>query len=158
PSGEKIDLKEYRFSVAGSFLGDRLALGVSLAPNVLRVNDESFTVVRAGFGALYRFPRRLFVGASYAPASTFGPDRIQRPFRFPHDLSAGAGWMPNRFFRAALRLRAIAPEESETFSFHDPTERVGAGWAGQLHAGLDYSFLSTKRFQARLFVGSYLES
>ena len=156
-SGEEIRLKEYRVTFSALLLSDHLSLGIGLAQSQLVLPDQTINRLRATVGGLYRFPKRIFIGASFAPGSTFGTDHTGRTFTLPDQAALGVSWIPNRVFRGSLCARWVAAE-SDVFSFHSPQQAVGLASASQLHLGLVYQFLEFKHFYTNLFAGSYLEN
>ena len=156
-AGEEIRLREYRLTFSMLFFKNRLSLGAGVAMATLELPLQTINKVRSTFGVLYRFPKRIFIGASFSPSSVFGPDFQGRNFSLPLLASVGTSWIPNRSFRAGLSLRWIGAE-SNVFRFHTPDEAVGTSPATQIHMGAAYEFMSFKNIYANLFCGSYLET
>lgn len=157
PGEEKIDYVEYRIALSKTFLQKRLSIGFGAGWGTLKTTERNATVPRFIFGGLYRFPKRIMLGLSYTPGSVFDPDSQGRGFSVPHQISLGVGWIPNRFLRGGLSLRAVAPE-SNVYSFHWPDLEVGKDWVYQPHFGADYHFLHLKKIKGRVFAGAYIES
>ncbi len=155
--GDEVYLRDYRFSFSRSFLKNHLSFGLGVALDQVQFNSESITQVGYTLGALYRFPNRYYLGATFNTPLLFGPFQGNQLFNLPASATLGLGWIPNRLFRAALSIEWI-DAESNVFDFRQPTQRVGQSSSFQFHLGASYSFLDLQNMKATLTSGTYLES
>ena len=155
-ANETLSSHRYTLSLSHRLLEDHLSVGMQTAIESLSIDDQGNHSLLWGFGALYRFPHQIYLGASYHFANQTSPDLNDRVFTQPHRLSLGVSWISNRFFRASFKILSIGSED-RTFLFHLPQEQVGATPSLQYHLGLSYQFISLKGLDGFIYAGTYRE-
>lgn len=156
PAGEELSVHGYHLTLSKRLLENRLSIGFGTALASLSTQGQSLYPLQWSMGVLYRLPYQLFMGASYHFANTSSRDSQDRVFTQPGRMSFGISWMPNRFFKTALKIQSIESEE-RTFLFHLPQEKVGIRSAFQYHLGASYQFISLKGLDGFVHAGTYRE-
>ena len=172
-------VRELVLSASRVFLHDRLSVGLTLnlaqaqrtidVPSALG-GDQSFASYSAGVtvGAMLQLPKRVLLGASFSSPLHFGAasDETQQKLvvpgffqsvEVPWRVSLGAGFIPNRYFRADLTIHIFTATE-RTALIRDEAALVGQRVTVQPHLGAAYVFADYKELKATLFLGAYFES
>ena len=140
-SNQSAFVREYTVSGSRLFMDDHLSVGAGLTYGRSTLPAWGSTV-----GALYRFPKRVILGASFRSAMVYRGDEGPS-FRHPWSFGVGAGTITNRFFRTEMGLRFLGRSLSS-----DSSVRV------QPHAGAEYEFINLRQVKVRMYGGSYLEN
>ncbi len=173
-----VAVREYRLSFARLFGPDnRLSLGASLVAgdaheslgtadpaDVLYAGDAY--AVGVSLGGLLRLEHGFLLGMSatspmsysFDPAGTptAGIAEFFQPVRSPWRLATGAGWVPNRFFRAAFGLYLDGPTSGVAL-LSDDSRAVGADVTLQPRLGASYRLAEYTELEVDVAAGSYLE-
>lgn len=178
PVALMVSIDEYRLSAGRVFFDDHLALGVGLKLGVLEEridfaqstelnSDQSATAVGATFGAMYRFPQRLILGASYSLPMDFPLDPLQapttrltgfyQPVQVPWRIGTGLGWIPNRFFRADFTTHFVGTTPG-TGLIRDQSVEVGQRMTVHPRLGAAYVFADFRNSKGTVFTGTYYEA
>lgn len=166
----EVSLKEFRFTVARSFLESRLALGFSVglekAVREFGPTDFNSWGFGAHLGALYRLEDHVFLGASYVPEMHLDPSGISgsvpgltgldRGVWLPAQIGLGVGWRPNRFFKGGFSLNYVAPTRN-TALLADQSIATGLNptWIPRL--GASYVIAEFNKWRLEGAAGTYYE-
>ena len=165
----KVHLNEYHFTVSRVLIKDSLSVGVSA--NILKAQYEvggdktSMSRVLPRVGVLYNFTNRFFFGTSFRPAAHMIPDSyvgnnvlpgFTAPMNIPAVLSAGVGWIPNRYFRTGLNFIVPFGQEGSGL-LADENVSVGAKTTIQPRLGASYVVMEYTNFKVELAAGAYYE-
>ncbi len=135
-------INEYTVSTSRLFENDRLSLGAALNFG----QSPTDTALGTTLGALYRFPKRFILGASYrTPMQYVRSDHTS--YSHPGESGLGAGYIPNRFFKTELGFR-----------FRGASVPADSSLTVQPHLGFEYQFVSLRQIQIRLYAGTYFET
>jgi hypothetical protein len=163
----EVSLKEYHFTVARSFFDSKLAIGVSAEVNkaVRELGLISYNTYAMSYdvGILYRARDRLMFAASYVPRLTIGTSGeadnkelpgFNQPITRPEQVSFGAGWVPNRFFKAGTSLTYVGVT-NDTALLYNQSKTTGSHptWIPRL--GASYTFAEFSNFKSELALGTY---
>ena len=164
----EVSLKEFRFTAARALLDDRLAVGLSLeaVKAVRELGEFSYNAFAFSYkiGALYRLQDHVVMGASYSPPLKI--DAVDNPIQQnelpgfnravlrPSQLTAGVGWVPNRFFKIGASLSYIG-SSSDTALLSNESIGLGtqASWIPRL--GASYVLAEFSNFKMEFASGLY---
>ncbi len=167
----EVSLKEFRFTVAHSFFDDE-SLAIGLGPEIVKAVREIGATGNSAWGAsyrlgaLYRLPTHAVLGASFSPRTTVGPASdpqyqddmpgFNRSVVLPMKIDIGAGWLPNRFFKAGLSLSYVGATQN-TALLADETVSTGAHptWVPRL--GASYVIAEFAKLKIEAAAGAYYE-
>lgn len=124
------------------------------------------TVTTAEFGVLKQLPNRHFLGATLVPGVTLASgldtstastiDGFFQPAYSPTRLSAGWGWIPNRFLQAGISLEGVSGHGGAALLL-DQSVPVGNAISFHPRAGARYVFAEFKEFRGAIALGSWIE-
>ena len=166
----EISVRQIRLNIARAFFDARLAIGVSadLFTATRTLNDFSYNSSSLGFqiGALYRMADHMVAGLSLMPQSTMLPSGdvsnqtditgFNRAVISPTIVAAGFGWIPNRFFKAAIDFHFIAPTDN-TALLADQTKAEGQYLTVEPRLGMSYVVAEYQNFKIEYAMGTYYE-
>lgn len=177
--GLSVTTRELVLSAARVFWHNRLSVGASLVlgqavrevdGSRIGAGDKSFSSYTAGasLGVMAQLPKRLLVATSfgaplhYAGASPSEQLNLALPnfyqsVEVPWRVSAGLGFIPNRFFRADFTLHVLGTTD-HTALLRDQAAVVGRNVTVQPRLGAAYVFADYKELKATFFLGTYYES
>jgi hypothetical protein len=174
-AGFVVESHEFRATAARAFLNNRLGLGMSLnigvgeeeisVPAQSLDDDRHAVAFGASWGAMYQFPNRILLGASYTLPMHYAVDTSSAPefpgffqsMDTPSHLELGLGWIPNRYFRADIQLSRVGETPGAALLSNDRV-RVGESNTWQPKIGAAYIFMDYKNIQGTLFGGGYYET
>ncbi len=168
----EISLKQLRLSASRSLMKSRLSIGASLELNhsIRKIGDDNTGADQMAYklGVIYHLKKRILLGMSFSPASKVGasdststsnqflPGFLQ-PVKTPMLLTLGAGWIPNRYFRAGAAVIAVGKTEN-TALLRDQNLDVGKNFTLQPRVGVSYIIGEYKFIKIETFGGSYYET
>jgi hypothetical protein len=176
PTNVTVAVRELHFSVARLFFDNKLSVGGSMflgqAEDLLESSTASYSfgyhpfAIGASLGISYQPVPHILVGMSYQLPMHYGIDTLANPtpvypnffqsVDVPARLGFGAGWIPNRFFRADFTTFLVGNSPGCALLANDNV-LVGQAITLQPRIGGAFNFLDYKELQSTLFLGSYYE-
>lgn len=165
----EVSTRQLRVSVA-RMLGDRVSIGASaeLDRSIRTIGGDDLGAFwfSTQFGILYKIADDWTLGASIKPAvdipasTNFNSNASQLGFnqetRFPTIFSLGAGFMPNRFFRAGFSA-FIVGDTADTASLYRDSVAYGQKLTVQPRLGGSYVLAEYNHLKVELAAGTYYE-
>ncbi len=177
-----LKIVENHFSVGRVFFGKSLSLGLDLIygkaqqsatiknPNTVDIAKESYKFGISA-GAIYKFPKRFLLGASYTPEINYSRPtnsdgtnasipyitNFFQPVHTPRRIYLGAGWIPNRFFRLGVGLYFYGTTPVTT-PMADQTRLTGQKISIQPRLGASYTPIDFKNLKVQIYGGVYYET
>lgn len=166
----EISLKQFRFSLARGFLENKLALGASLdlVKAVREIGGYAYNTLGLSYrvGALYRLPRHVVLGLSYSPefsarpassfAEQFDLPGFNRAIVMPAQMSWGAGWVPNRFFKIGASVTRVS-QTKNTALLADQSIATGEKTSYIPRLGTSYVLAEYRNLKIEWAAGAYYE-
>jgi len=169
--------RELRLGVAHLFFENQLSLGLSL--NIGQSEEEiqaspNFPdqvvhsgMVGATLGGLYQLGDHFLLGGAYTLPLRYNINTASNPssginsffqdLESPYRVSAGLGWIPNRFFRTDFSIFLVGTNSNSALLSNDSV-LVGQSISIQPRYGAAYVFADFLNFRATTFAGLYYET
>ncbi len=160
--------REIQIGVSRIFVNNRLSLGIQILGGsaTRQTGTEYYNTFGIGAtgGLLVQLPHRWFLGLmgstpQYYPGSNSSPATTPgffQPVIVPARSGIGAGWIPNRFFRAGLSVYLYGTSAG-TALLRDENISIGSFMTVSPHIGASYQWLELGELKSTLMAGSYIE-
>jgi hypothetical protein len=170
----EVSVQELHIALGRNFFNNKFSFGSALiigrAKESLLIENKSLPDFKKekqelnfSIGGIYQFPSRLLAGLSFVPAKTYsiegGSERLvgfAQDLHTPFRLAAGAGWIPNRFFRSGLSFQIIGTDKNTTL-IRSQSKYVGERLTLQPKLGLKYKAIDLRGFGVEIATGTYYE-